>query len=46
LDGEFLFFMLLAMRLHAKPYITHRNALVLAVLMGKVVRDVGPSYRN
>jgi hypothetical protein len=38
--------MLSAMRQHAKLYITHKNALVLAVLMGKVVRDVGPVYRN
>lgn len=46
LDGAFLFFMLSAMRQLVKLYITRRNALVLAALMGKVVRDVGPSYRN
>ena len=46
LDGLFLFFMLLAMRRLVKLYITRRNALVLAARMGKVVRGVGPSYRN
>ena len=46
LDGPFLFSMLLAMKAHAKLYITHRNALVLAALMGKVVSDAGLSYRN
>ena len=44
--GGFLFFMLLAMRQHAKLYITHRSAQVLAALMGKVVSEVGPCYRN
>ena len=46
LDGAFLFSMLLAMKAHAKLYITRRNALVLAAPMGKVVSDAGPSYRN
>ena len=38
--------MLLAMKVHAKLYITRRNALVLAAQMGKVVSDAGPFYRN
>lgn len=45
-DGAFLFFTLLAMRLRAKPYITLRNAQVLAALMEKVARDAGPFCRN
>ena len=46
LDGVFLFSMLSAMKAHAKLYITHRNALVLAAQMGKVVSDAGLSYKN